>query len=183
MLIKFYTVACLTLGFQIAFSQGGYWRIPIAIRDTLDREYPGWKLEDNLRLLQSPELRHEHYDTTISLPNLVWADFDENNSLDYALFLTRTLSTGDIEHRLVVFLARASGFQPYILKSVVEPVYFANYIWLAKKGSKSTFANAQEDVDNTWILESDGIDLITIGKYSEVILFKNRQFHVVVTSD
>ena len=156
-----------------------YHRIPKRIIDTLNLKYPGWRLADNLGLLQLPEVKHHHSDTTASFPNLVWGDFDNDRKTDYALFLERTLTAGRKEERLIAFVARSSCFEEHTLRTATEPVYIANYIWLAKKGSQSY----DFDTDRHFTLQSDGIDLIIIGKASELIQYKNGRFFTITTSD
>lgn len=171
------------VAFQQALSQQSFYRIPKTIVDTLNCQYPGWHLANNMNVLKNPEVSYTNLDTAISLPNLVWGDFDNDKRLDYAIYIQRTNNSGKLEEMLIAFLARDSTFQEFVLRDAIEPVYFANYIWLAKKGSEESFVSDSETANNTFVLENDGIDLITIGKGSEVILYKNGHFVTVVTSD
>ncbi|MGD0038406.1 MAG: hypothetical protein ABSC53_14055 [Bacteroidota bacterium] len=184
---KAYLLSILTIVlFQYALSQQTFSRIPQSIVDTLNRQYPGWHLANNMNILKDPEVISEYLDTTICMPNLVWGDFDNDKRLDYAIYAQRTNSSGKLEEMLVVFLSRGLIFREFVLKDVIEPVYIANYIWLAKKGTKeSVFVGAEDTTtrDNTFVLKSDAIDLIVIGKASEVVLYNNGNFSAILTGD
>jgi hypothetical protein len=165
--------------FQVVYGQQGNNRVPKVIIDTLNAHYPGWRLFDNLKLLSLPEVKADFPDTTACLPNLVLGDFNNDGRTDFALFIDRALANGRKEQRLIAFLARPTGYEEYPLREAVQPVYFAEYISLAKKGSESY----DFDSKTKFTVKSDGINLVTVGKNSELLLYIDGYFVGVTTSD
>ncbi len=100
--------------------------LPLAIRATLDQEYPGWKLAPVTPQIQQTFQKHH----ANRLPSLTYGDFDRDGKRDYALQIAIT-TPGQEEQIVIVFLARGDGYEENILESMgLDPTV---YLWATNK--------------------------------------------------
>src|ERR1019366_8612251 len=75
--------------------------LPVAIRVTLDVEYPGWKFAPVTPQVQQEFKKHR----ANRLPSLAAGDFDHDGKKDYAVQIALT-TPGQEEQIIIIFLAR-----------------------------------------------------------------------------
>lgn len=99
--------------------------LPVSIRATLDEEYPGWQLAPSGAEVRSEfkKLKSRHF------PSLAIGDFDHDGKRDYAVQIVLS-SPGQEEQIIMIFLARASGYEESILQSMgIDP---GSFLWALK---------------------------------------------------
>ncbi len=119
--------------------------LPLAIRATLDVEYPGWKFAPVTPQIQQEFKKHR----ANRLPSLAVGDFDHDGKRDYAVQIALT-SPGQEEQIVIVFLARNDAYEENIVQSMgLDPT---SYLWVAKKTLAETGPNAQDTLTNKDVL-------------------------------
>lgn len=111
--------------------------LPEPIRQTLDQEYPGWKLAPVTPEIQQTFSRHKAGRS----PSFAWADFDRDGRRDYAVQIALTQPEQE-EQILLVFMSRDPAYQETILESRgLDP---SVYLWTSKKAVAETGPDGQD---------------------------------------
>jgi hypothetical protein len=86
--------------------------LPADVRETLDKEYPGWVFASATPEVLQFFMKHK----SPFKPHFVWGDFDSDNQQDYAVQIA--LTQPDSEEQIVtVFLRRPESYEETILES------------------------------------------------------------------
>ncbi len=143
--------------------------IPAAVKECLDRNYPGWRLDpvsaEIQRFFSKRGLQHS--------PNWVTGDFDDDGTLDYAV---KIVARGKLY--ILECLSRQDGVEDRVLVSGPGPapeVYLAFY----RKGDRA-FDFEREQF---FKIEKDSLEVGYFGKASVVFIYDNGTFREIATSD
>lgn len=149
--------------------------VPGVITDMLDRTYPGWEPVNNLYLLDSPIV---DLDTTVSFPNHVWGDFNDDRQQDHVLFAERQTEGGKQE-LIIAFVSSEEGFDSHELCVATSPAYCGNMIGKLDKGDRLYSFQKGEYYE----APSAGVHSIVLEKGRESYLYKSGRFESTITGD
>lgn len=143
--------------------------IPMPIKNSLDKEYPGWYLaEVGIEIYEFFKRSNLEF-----YPNYIYGDFDGNGMLDYSLMITYCDS-----NYVIAFLKNKQGFKKYVLDSH-DKNYKDIYLWLFKKCEK----DYNYDIEKEFTYKTDAIGVMCYEKCGLSFIYKKGKFNPICTSD
>ena len=146
-------------------------RLPAPLKQTLDRRFGGWIYNET----GSEILKWFSAEKRGANPNLIAGDFDGNGLRDYAIQII-TLSSGQRERRVVVYLRRGKGYRHRTL-ATGEPTGEL-FLLLMPRGTKdysySRHRHFRYKLDSIGVFSEKG---------GSSYFYKNGRFVSEITSD
>lgn len=153
--------------------------IPKAVTDSLDKDYPGWRLS-----LVSEEVKtffKERYPN--DSPNIIAGDFDGNGDKDLAIILEHTNFNEpgkSFTHisAFVVYFNRGGKYKKHVIGEGA-PADDIVYLNLVKRGESIREFTS----DKKYPAKNDSISVSQFEKASSTLVFVKGKFKEVITSD
>ena len=151
--------------------------LPNEIKESLNRQYPGWTFVDNYYIFnfENKMLEKKQYPFD---PNFIIGDFDANNHQDYSIQIVVPRLPDSIEYFLA-FLWNSEGYKQHILDSTEHFYEPDMYLWLIRKGTKGY----DFDMDSTFMFPKDAISIKYWERASVSYLYSQGAFNKINTGD
>ena len=169
-------VLCSMLTSNVYGLQGLSERLPVSIKSSLDRRFPGWKfheVREEIRLFLKQEVSADAH------PELIEGDFDGNELTDYAMLIEHGENRNERGEaiapkvHLLVYLNRGGKYKFFELE---EP---GEYLMLGRKGTDGFDFKA----DKKFKYENDAIELGIFEKAGWTYVYKNGKFRYIYSAD
>jgi hypothetical protein len=148
--------------------------LPPSIRAELTRLYPGWRFAT-----VAPRLRPQL--APGQTPDWIAGDFDADGRRDYAVQIVHPAAPRSLQS-VLAFLRRDKGYRRLLVQDSL-PESGGFYLALARRGERVADLEADLNGDSTFVLRSDGIQVLFAQEAGSTCFYRRGRFRCIVSSD